>query len=92
MPDIMAKIREHGNESTKKRLRVSTYGLSKKEMAKRLRDYLDDRVAAGELHVRTEKAGNGKLVAYYSIPGAEIIKTSDCFGDYEDDDDDEEES
>ena len=77
--DILAKIQEHGGESTVRKLQDGIAEYHKDGGAERLRRKLAEIVDAGLLTVRVAKAGNGHPVEYYRIPG---VKIGDAYDDY----------
>jgi len=78
-PDLVAKIQEHGGESTVRKLQDSISKYHEEGGAERLKQLLDEMVDAGILTDRYEKARNGKKVAYYRIPGEKLGDTYDKY-------------
>jgi len=65
--DILAKIRQRGGEATVQDLRNCTDRFHTEGGTDALKRKLAEMVKAGLLSVREKKAGNGKVVEYYSI-------------------------
>jgi len=63
---IKTIIRKHAGEATIQNFRDGCSMFHAKGGTERLKDKLNEMVNAGILTVREEKAGNGKVVAYYS--------------------------